>query len=1075
MNTDSRELQPEPDPTIAHQPVAPEQHAEIETISLRGQQSQIPTDAEIAHEAIVPDTLAHIAKAGTAASTPPSNRFGDYVLIKEIARGGMGVVYQARHTKLNRVVALKMILSGGLASAEEVQRFYVEAEAAAKLDHPYIVPIYEVGELQGRHFFSMAFVEGPSLAKQLRDHPCSPPAAAELLRMIAEAVQYAHTQGVIHRDLKPANILIGAEGRPRITDFGLAKRVEDAAELTTTGQILGTPSYMAPEQAAGRIHAISPRTDVYALGAILYEMLTGRPPFRDANAWETIRQVIQSEPVTPRLLNPNVQRDLETIVLKALDKEPLSRYDSAQAFADDLGRYLRDEPILARRLSSWEKAVRWRRKNRTVATLGLVLVLLLSVSMLGFGAASAIFRSQQRAQEKLTQDKQQLEIQKQSIERSSRAERYASDMILAGDALRIATGIGRVREFVDPWADDMEEPDLRGWEWHLLRSASHEEWHTLRIQTPEGIHVPLNTVAFHPQAELIALGSSTGELFVGPLSGNQQLELASEHQSHIHGLAWRPDGMQLASSGIDGHVYLWDLNPLRKVEDFPIGKVVFAVAWSPDAKLLAAAVHEDGIHIFDTATKQRIDHLTHQVASQQAIAFSPQGDQLAVSGYIGGDYYDILLWNTKTWENFAALHGHKQQVNSIRWSRSGKQLVTASFDRTVKIWEVPERKLLHSFEQPEAQVTAALFAAKDQEVISVGWDSLLRRYNVNDGQQTYLGRGHTKRVQWCDINAAGDLIASVGDDGVVRYWDLQQPPTILERKHAAQSIDDPYPTIAWNRAGNRVAVCNNSTICIWNQNQVEPNLNEPGAWPAWSAQDRYYSAWVADVLSVKEAGKPAASLTFKSPVPGFGNCRSAWSHAESRLMISVGTQLYLWNMPAKQPVLFAEGFNSIAAMAWNPSDTEILVACVDGTVKRLRIDDGSEISSFKPHLLSHAKSVTWSPLGDRFITTSPDSTALVWNAATGEKMLTLAEHSFTVHGAAWSPDGTRIATAGGDGTVRIWRSDNGQQTLILRHPEQVLAVAWSPNGQQLASLSQDGTFLVHNASISYEDERGEGE
>ena len=276
---------------------------------------------------------------------PLESSFGDYELLAEIARGGMGVVYRARQVSLNRTVALKMILAGQLASETDVQRFRAEAEAAANLDHPGIVPIYEVGAHHDQHFFSMAFVDGQSLAERIHDGPLPADEAASIVHQIAIAVDHAHQQGVIHRDLKSANVVLDETGKPRITDFGLAKR-GDGSELTATGQILGTPSYMPPEQAAGKLDQVAETADIYSIGAVLYATLTGRPPFQAANPLVTLSQVLEEEPVPPRLLNPAVPKDLETICLKCLEKEPHRRYPSATELADDLQRYLNEEPVL---------------------------------------------------------------------------------------------------------------------------------------------------------------------------------------------------------------------------------------------------------------------------------------------------------------------------------------------------------------------------------------------------------------------------------------------------------------------------------------------------------------------------------------------------------------------------------------------------------------------------------------------------------------------------------------------------------------------------------------------------------
>ncbi len=324
-----------------------------------------------------------LSRTDLAAPMAAGQSFGEYQLIELIARGGMGVVYKARQPKLDRVVALKMILAGYLASDAAVERFRTEAQAAAHLDHPGIVPVFEIGERDGLHYFTMAFVEGRSLADRLHDGPLPPTEAARLVRDLCGAIAYAHERGIVHRDLKPANVLVDGMGNSKLTDFGLAKRTFDAHEMTGTGEILGTPAYMSPEQAQCGESGIGPQTDVYGLGALLFALLTGRPPFQAATPMETLQHVVAADPPRPQSLNPSVPRDLETICLRCLEKSPAKRYVGAAAIAADLDRFLQGRPILARPVSAFEKAYRWFRRRPVIGSMAVALaILVISVPIL---------------------------------------------------------------------------------------------------------------------------------------------------------------------------------------------------------------------------------------------------------------------------------------------------------------------------------------------------------------------------------------------------------------------------------------------------------------------------------------------------------------------------------------------------------------------------------------------------------------------------------------------------------------------------------------------------------------------
>jgi tRNA A-37 threonylcarbamoyl transferase component Bud32 len=392
--------------------------------------------------------------SATAGAGTTIRYFGDYEVLEEIARGGMGVVYRARQVSLNRIVAVKMILAGQLASEADVRRFQAEAEAAANLDHPNIVPIYEVGEHEGQHYFSMKLVEGGSLAKEVAGHQQAALTkqrqrwAAELMVKVARAVHHAHQRGILHRDLKPANVLLDTTGEPHVTDFGLARRVDGTSGLTQSGAIVGTPAYMAPEQVRAQ-RQLTTGVDVYSLGAVLYELLSGKPPFQANTPFDILMQVLDNDPALPRSLRPEVDRDLETISLKCMHKAAESRYESAAALAEDLERWLAGEAIRARPTSRWERATKWVRRNK-----GLSVGLAAALVALVVGTAVSVWQA----------------IAARVAAGVAEEQRDRAELLVYVGKLALAQ-----REVEDNNADvalellDQCAPNLRGWEHrHLL-------------------------------------------------------------------------------------------------------------------------------------------------------------------------------------------------------------------------------------------------------------------------------------------------------------------------------------------------------------------------------------------------------------------------------------------------------------------------------------------------------------------------------------------------------------------------------------------------------------------------------
>ena len=725
-------------------------------------------------------------------STGESIRYiGDYEIIDEIARGGMGVVYKAKQKTLGRTVALKMILSGELASEHEVQRFYGEAEAAAGLDHPGIVPIFEVGSYGDHHYFSMALIEGPSLASEMRQGPLPVDRAVKLTRQIAEAVQYAHSKDVIHRDLKPGNVLLDDADRPHITDFGLAKR-GDGADLTASGQVLGTPAYMPPEQARGATDLIGVRSDVYSIGAMLYAMLLGRPPHAADSAVETLRQVVDVEPPSVRSLNPAIPRDLETICQTCLAKTPAQRYESAQEIADELGRYQRGEPIHARPVSFLEKSIRWAKRKPAAAALAATLVLFTGLLAVG-GPAVALKQASLRQE---AESNEQLAKQSANQERLARSEADESRRLLAEENLRnshalyartLSLAYGQFRQGNLTGAEDSlasTNANLRGFEWEYLNRLCNSE-----LQRYLGLTAATGKVAITADGNHVVASQTGGTptLFVWHVDETQPI---AKHA--VVALALSRDGSKAAmiDPAEPGTIRLMDPvsgTTIGSMKSVALEQRV-AVFGGPGEGLLGLVTNDRHVRVFDTQTGKEVAAIKeewrrklHPIAISQAgdrvawrrrddnavvihelpsgrrlfegpvdpsmrdfacpVQFSPDGSVLAVGGYEQVEIRDAVTGQVR--QRFSGLRGHSI---SLDFAPDGKRLAVTCRDGSVRVFRMGQAQAVATMTGHHIGVTygvlAVAFDASGDRLVSVGADNFVKLWDAYQGDQKAVNQSN---------------------------------------------------------------------------------------------------------------------------------------------------------------------------------------------------------------------------------------------------------------------------------------------------------------------------------------------
>ncbi len=1013
-------------------------------------------------------------EVGSAPSTgQPSGvespRVPGYEILKVLGRGGMGVVYLARQHGLNRLVALKMILTGAHAGEERLARFRAEGIAAARLHHPNIVQVHDVGEADGHPYFSLEYVAGGNLARLLSGKPQPPTEAARLIRTLALAMQYAHEQGIVHRDLKPANVLLQiADLRlqsdrpnpasqsaiydlksaiPKVTDFGLAKQLDSDGGLTGSGAILGTPNYMAPEQAAGDVHGLGPAVDVYALGAILYEALAGRPPFRGASVLETLEQVRSLEPVPPSWLEARVPKDLETICLKCLQKAPGKRYAGAGDLAEDLRRFLDREPILARPVGRAERGLRWCRRNPVVAglTAAVAVVLLTGTVVSLYFAAQAARRA----------------AEAHAVLAESEANLYVARMNLAQVDWENAN-VARIDELLEPYRHPPAgKHDLRGWEWYYQEALRQAGLRTLHGHTG-----PVTSVAFSLDGSRLASASGDvggdGTVRVWDAATGRALYVLRGHADSVRAVAWSRDGRRLASGGWDHVIKIWDADTGQELATLRgHGDGIFCVAFSPDGRRLASGSADHTVRLWDPAAGRELTILQGHADWVRTIAFNPTGDRLA-AGTEGGN---ITIWDPADGRAVKTLRGHAGSVGGLAFTPAGDRLASASWDQTIKIWNPADGRELQVLRGHTAGVVSLAFSPDGGRLASGSWDHTVRVWNPTDGHELLKLVGHAGWVWDIAFSPDGSRLASASHDHTIKIWNAAVPPGgRIEEKTAA------IWSVAFSPDGRRLATGSmDGTVRLWDaasrqELRVLRGHHGEALGVAFHPDGRTLASGGADgTVRLWDTADGRLLNTFTGHTDWvFG---VAFSPDGTRLATaSQDRTVKVWDPAGGRALLTLRGHGDrVLSVAFDRTGRRLASGSTDESVKLWDAADGRELATLRGHTAG-VRCVAFSPDGARLASGSRDRTIKVWDLAGGSQPRTCMGHKGPVAGVAFTPDGSRLASASWDQTVKLWDPASGQELRTLKgHADAVWCVAFHPAGDRLASAGQDRTIQIWDA------------